>query len=154
MLKHSNIIIQIQSIFWKKIFSSSIFSILINLSWPLVYWIRIASIWQGFYWCEFFHRLVHYWFVTKNLVRERLDRIVPLHLFNLYGCVLVQELVDGKVATANTYLYSISFDFYTDAFWPKAIHTLALSQELNFEVLLIFIIIDKIRQFEVNCVIF
>ena len=81
---------------------------------------------------------------------ESLDGVISLQLFKLNGSVLIKELVNRKVTSANTNLNVIFFNLDCNSLRSKLVDTLRLTHEHDLELLAIGVVVDVLRQLLVD----
>ena len=103
-------------------------------------------------WRRFSSTLADDSFLDGNLLAEPLDRILALQFLKLDWSVLVQELVNGEVAAANTNLYVVLFDLDSNSLCAKLVDALGLTHEHDLEFLTFGVVVDEFSQFAINLV--
>lgn len=93
-------------------------------------------------------RLLH-----GNLLVEPLQGVPPLHLLKLRRCVLVQELIDGQVASTHSDIdpLFINLDEYSPG--SELVNPLTLAHEHNLELLSIRVVINILGKSAIDLVI-
>ena len=81
-----------------------------------------------------------------HFLTEALQGVPSLQFFELDGGVLIQELVDGEVPTADLDLDLVSFDLDHDSARAKLVDALRLPHEHNLELLAIGVVVDVLSQ--------
>lgn len=99
----------------------------------------------------------------NHLLTKSLKRVSALQLLQLLGRVLIKELVNRHEASTNSNckvnnsaltLNLVLLDLDEDFFAPKLIHAFALSHEHDLEPLPVRVVVDEVRQFLINRVVF
>ena len=96
--------------------------------------------------------LVHDGLLNGDLLTESLDWVLSLELLEFNRCVLIQEFVERKVATANTDLDVVFLYFDSNSLRTELVDTFALPHEHYLELGALWIIVDELSQFAVNVV--
>ena len=68
--------------------------------------------------------------------------------------MLVQELVDAHVASANSDLNLVLLDSHIDALSTELVHTRALSHEHEFELVTVGVIVDELSDATIDEILF
>ena len=87
-----------------------------------------------------------------HLVREALQRVLPLQLLQLRWCVLVEELIDGEEATADTDVDLVLVYFDADALASELVDAFTLTHEHDLQLLSVWVVVDVLSHSFVNLV--
>ena len=98
----------------------------------------------------FSNTCVHDSLLNCNFLAESLERIVALEFLKLNRRVLVEELVDGQVTTANTNLDVVLLDLDSDTLRAELVDTLGLTHEHDLQLLTLGIVVDVFGEFLVD----
>jgi len=77
---------------------------------------------------------------------ETFEWISSFKFFKFNGRVLVKELIDGKETATDLNLNLISFNLDHNTSWSKLIDTFRLSEEHNFELLTVWVVVDVLSK--------
>jgi len=83
---------------------------------------------------------------------EAFQRVSSFQLLELNGRVLIQELIDGEVASTDLDLDLVSLHLDHDASRSEFVDTFRLSEEHDLQLLAVGVVIDVLRQFLVGLV--
>ena len=92
--------------------------------------------------------------IDSELFTEFLEGIVSLELLQFDWCVLIQELIDGKVATADLDVDLASVHSHCDLLRTKLVGSLRLSHEHNLKLRSFRIVVDELSKLLINLVVF
>ena len=93
-------------------------------------------------------------FLDCDLLTEPLERVVLFHFLELHRRVLVNKLIDGKVATAHTDVNLVLLNLDGDTLAPELVNTLRLTHEHDFELGAIGVVVDVLSQSAVSLIVF
>lgn len=93
------------------------------------------------------NRLAH-----RNLLTHPLQRVLPLQQLQLCRRVLVEELVDGEVASADTNVDLVFVNADQHALASELIDTLRLAHEHDLQLLAVRVVVDVLSDSLVDCV--
>jgi hypothetical protein len=96
---------------------------------------------------------VHDGFLDSDLLGKLLERILPLQLLKLSGSVLVQELVDGKVASSDSDVDLVLVDSDGNALSAELVDTLRLTHEHDLELVPLGVVVDELGESFVDLVV-
>ena len=88
-----------------------------------------------------------------HFLRELLHRVVSLEFFHFWWSVLVEELVDRKVAATNTDVDLVFVHTHCHALGSELVDTLRLSHEHDLQLLSVWVVVDVFGQSLVNLVV-
>ena len=92
-------------------------------------------------------------FVHSNFLTESLQRVSSLDFLQLNSCILINKLIDWKVAATNSDLYATFLNSDIDSLATKLVDTLFFAHEHDFEPVSIRVVIDKLCNLLINWVI-
>ena len=91
--------------------------------------------------------------MNSNLFSKSLQWVLALDLLQFIWRVLVDELVDGEVATTDSDLDARLVDLDGNLTRAKLVHAFTLAEEHDLELLAIRVVVDKLSKFHVDLVI-
>ena len=105
------------------------------------------------HWGGLLDLLAHECLLYHNAFTESFEGIFALQLFKLHGSILVEELIDGEVSTADTDVDLILHDSNGDSTGAKLVDTLALSEEHDLHLLSLWVVVDELSQSHIDLII-
>ena len=91
-------------------------------------------------------------FLDGNFLTESLQRVLSLELLELSRRVLIQELVQGEVAAANSDFDVVLLDLDSDSLGSKLVDALRLAHEHNLELGPLGVVVDEFSELSVDWV--
>ena len=88
-----------------------------------------------------------------HFFRESFNRVCPLELFKLNGGVLVEELIDREVTSANPDFDALLLDFDSDSLGTELVDALGLPHKHDFELGPLGVVVDELSQFFVDLIV-
>ena len=92
------------------------------------------------------HFLADNGLLDGDLLGELLQGVFPFELVELGGGVLVEELVDGEEAAADTDVYLVLLDSDPHSLRSELIDSLALTHEHDLQLLSLRVVVDELSQ--------
>lgn len=96
--------------------------------------------------------MIHNCLLDGDFLAEPLQWIFSLKLFELGGCVLIQELIERKVAAANSDLDIIFLDFDCYSLGAELVYAFGLAHEHDLQLLSLGVVIDELGEFAIDWV--
>ena len=90
--------------------------------------------------------------LNGNFLAESFDWILSFKFLKFDGSVLVQKLVNRKIASSNSNFYIVLFDFYCNSFSTELINSFTFSHEHDLELGALWIIVNEFCKFTINTV--
>lgn len=97
--------------------------------------------------------LVDAWFLNSHFFRESFNRVLAVQSFHFNRSVLIQELINWEITSANSDLNVVLFNLDRNSLSSKLINAFGLSHEHDLKLLPLRVIIDKFRKSPVYLVI-
>jgi hypothetical protein len=94
--------------------------------------------------------MASYNFLDSNLFVKALERVFTLEFFQLSRCVLVKELVNGQISTANTDINLVLVYSNMNFLGAKLIDSVTLTHEHDLELLSVGEVVNVFGQLAVH----
>ena len=92
--------------------------------------------------------------LDSNFFWETLYWVFAVQSLHLNRRILIQELINRKISSANSNLDIILLNLHSNLFGSKLVHAFRFSHEHNLQILPLWIIVDELGEASVHLVVF